>query len=398
MPHRPGCGSRTSTPSHGVLVLSERSRGRDPGAGGAAPAAGADPFGDDPLSAGWIVPSIDSPSATWLGANPEPDSRLSAHRPHVHGHTASVLQIDLDEREETLLKQEPVLGDFDAGRYITFRTWAARRRRDAGARSRWCTVADLALPAPCLLYGYGAYEISIDPAFSHHRLSPARPGRGLRRGPRPGRRRDGPGLVRGRPDGAQGQHLLRLHRRAPATWSNAGVARPGALAGRGGSAGGLLIGAVANQAPELFRALVAEVPFVDCVTTMLDDELPLTVGEWEEWGNPRADERGLPAHALVLALRQRRPATNADGTARTYPDLLVTAGLNDPRVGYWEPAKWVAKLRALRPTTRVLLRTEMGAGHGGPSGRYDAWKEEASCTPSCSTPRARSSERRAPGS
>ena len=130
---------------------------------------------------------------------------------------------------------------------------------------------------------------------------------------------------------------------------DAGIARPGALAGRGGSAGGLLIGAVANQAPELFRALVAEVPFVDCVTTMLDDELPLTVGEWEEWGNPLADESAY-RRMLTYSPYDNVTGENPDGTPRTYPDLFVTAGLNDPRVAYWEPAKWVAKLRAASPS------------------------------------------------
>jgi oligopeptidase B len=155
-----------------------------------------------------------------------------------------------------------------------------------------------------------------------------------------------------------------------------GIARPGALAGRGGSAGGLLIGAVANQAPALFCALVAEVPFVDCVTTMLDDELPLTVGEWEEWGNPLDDEAAY-WRMLTYSPYDNVAAVEADGSPRVYPSLFVTAGLNDPRVSYWEPAKWVAKLRATVPATRIVLRTELGAGHGGPSGRYDSWKEQA---------------------
>jgi oligopeptidase B len=155
-----------------------------------------------------------------------------------------------------------------------------------------------------------------------------------------------------------------------------GIARPDAVAGRGGSAGGLLIGAVANEAPELFTALVAQVPFVDVLTTMLDPDLPLTVGEWEEWGNPMADEAAYE-RMFSYSPYDNVTARNPDGSVRTYPSLLVTAGLNDPRVSYWEPAKWVAKIRARSPSTRVLLRTEMGAGHGGPSGRYDAWKEEA---------------------
>jgi oligopeptidase B len=157
---------------------------------------------------------------------------------------------------------------------------------------------------------------------------------------------------------------------------DAGIARPDALAGRGASAGGLLIGAVANAAPELFTALVAQVPFVDCLTTMLDPDLPLTVGEWEEWGNPLEDESAYE-RMFGYSPYDNVVAQNPDGSPRTYPRLLVTGGLNDPRVSYWEPAKWVAKLRAYSPSTQVLLRTEMGAGHGGPSGRYDSWKEEA---------------------
>jgi oligopeptidase B len=137
-----------------------------------------------------------------------------------------------------------------------------------------------------------------------------------------------------------------------------------------------LIGAVINQAPELFAAVVAEVPFVDCLTTMLDDSLPLTVGEWEEWGNPAADP------AAYATIKSYSPydnivANTADGSSVDYPDVLATAGLHDPRVGYWEPAKWVARLRDADPSARVLLKTELVAGHGGPSGRYDAWKDEA---------------------
>jgi oligopeptidase B len=287
---------------------------------------------------------------------------------------SSVLQIRLDNREETLLKQEPVVGDFDAARYRTYRAWATA---PDGTLVPISVVhrADLALPAPCLLYGYGAYEISIDPAFSHHRISLLDRGMvfaiaHVRGGGEMGRTWYEDGRMEHKANTfsdfiACARHLL-----------DTGLALPGALAGRGGSAGGLLIGAVANQAPELFRALVAEVPFVDCVTTMLDDELPLTVGEWEEWGNPAADEA---AYWRMLGYSPYDNVTgeNPDGTRRTYPDLFVTAGLNDPRVAYWEPAKWVAKLRELSPSTRVLLRTELGAGHGGPSGRYDAWREEA---------------------
>ncbi len=285
-----------------------------------------------------------------------------------------MLQITLAGREETLLKQEPVLGDFDPARYVTYREWAVA---PDGTRVPLSVVhrRGLELPAPCLLYGYGAYEISIDPAFSHHRLSLLDRGvvfaiAHVRGGGEMGRAWYEDGRMEHKANTfsdfiASARHLL-----------EAGIARPGALAGRGGSVGGLLIGAVANQAPGLFRALVAEVPFVDCVTTMLDDQLPLTVGEWEEWGNPLADESAY-RRMLTYSPYDNVTGENPDGTPRTYPDLFVTAGLNDPRVAYWEPAKWVAKLRVASPSTRVLLRTELGAGHGGPSGRYDAWKEEA---------------------
>ena len=149
-----------------------------------------------------------------------------------------------------------------------------------------------------------------------------------------------------------------------------GWTAPDRLVIRGGSAGGLLMGAVTNMRPELWKAVVAEVPFVDVVTTMSDEGLPLTVTEWEEWGNPRDDA------AAYAYMKSYSPYDNVHEA--NYPSMYVTAGFNDPRVGFWEPAKWVAKLRALGTGSNpVLLRTEMGAGHQGPSGRYDAWRDEA---------------------
>ena len=130
------------------------------------------------------------------------------------------------------------------------------------------------------------------------------------------------------------------------------------------------MGAVVNLRPDLPAAVVAEVPFVDCLTTILDDTLPLTVLEWEEWGNPVADP------AVYAYMKAYSPYDNV--RAEPYPALLVTAGLNDPRVSYWEPAKWVQKLRAVTTGKQpILLKTELGAGHMGPSGRYDAWRDEA---------------------
>jgi oligopeptidase B len=148
-----------------------------------------------------------------------------------------------------------------------------------------------------------------------------------------------------------------------------GYSRADRLVARGGSAGGLLMGAITNLRPDLFAGIVAEVPFVDVVTTMLDPSLPLTVTEWEEWGDPREAD-------AYARMKSYSPYDNVH--AAPYPAVLATTGLNDPRVAYWEPAKWVAKLRTLSTSGKlIVLRTEMGAGHGGPSGRYDAWRDEA---------------------
>ncbi len=371
--HRPGVRLEDVDAFSDTLVLSERAEAETRVR--VVPLhPGDDPFAGDLLATSWTVDSVESPSTTWLGPNPEPAvtslriGRTSMVTP------SSVLQVDLATHAEVLLKQEPVLGGHDPEAYVTARQWAVA---DDGTRIPISVVhrRDLTLPAPCVLYGYGAYEISIDPAFSHHRLSL------LDRGAvfAIAHVRGGGEMGRAWYDGGRMEHKANTFSDFIAAARHmvaAGLARADAVAGRGGSAGGLLIGAVANEAPELFAALVAQVPFVDCVTTMLDDELPLTVGEWEEWGNPLHDEAAY-YRMLGYSPYDNVAAVNPDGSPRTYPDLLVTAGLNDPRVSYWEPAKWVAKLRLLSPSTRVYLRTEMGAGHGGPSGRYDAWKEEA---------------------
>ena len=145
--------------------------------------------------------------------------------------------------------------------------------------------------------------------------------------------------------------------------------RPELLAIRGRSAGGLLIGAVLNERPDLFACAVALVPFVDVLTTMLDDQLPLTVNEYDEWGNPQSND-------YYRYMKGYSPYDQVHEAA--YPAMLVTAGLNDPRVSYWEPAKWVARLRTLNRGQRpVLLKTQLGSGHMGPSGRYESWREEA---------------------
>ncbi len=281
----------------------------------------------------------------------------------------SVYAYDLDTRERELLKREPVLGGYDPSAYVTERLWATApdgTRVPISAVRRADTPVDGT--APALLYGYGSYESCSDPYFSSLRLSLLDRGMTF-------------AIAHVRGGGEMGRAWYeagRLHHKAN-TFTDfiacaealveAGWASPQRLVILGGSAGGLLIGAVLNRRPDLFAGAVAEVPFVDVVSTISDPSLPLSVIEWEEWGNP-ADA------GFYATMKAYSPYDNV--APQHYPALLVTAGLNDPRVSYWEPAKWVAKLRMTgKGDAPLLLRTEMGTGHGGPSGRYDSWRKEA---------------------
>jgi oligopeptidase B len=275
---------------------------------------------------------------------------------------------DMATHQRTVVKQQPVLGGYDASLYETDRVWAtASDGTRVPISMAW--RKDRAAGGPAFLYGYGSYEYSIDPRFSSVRLSLLDRGflyaiAHVRGGGELGRPwyEDGKLLHKRNTFTdfvAAGDHLV-----------DEGLTTPSGLVARGGSAGGLLMGAVANLRPDLFRAIVAEVPFVDALTTILDESLPLTVIEWEEWGNPVASAE------VYAYMKSYAPYDNVE--AKGYPALLVRGGLNDPRVGFWEPAKWVAKLRATKTDDNTLvLKTDMGAGHGGPSGRYDAWKDEA---------------------
>lgn len=279
-----------------------------------------------------------------------------------------VIDVDLATGERTVVKEQPVLGGYDRTAYVAERLWA---ETSDGTRVPISLVRrrDLQLPAPTLVYGYGSYEVTVDPYFSIPRLSLLDRGVAFAIA----HPRGGGEMGRLWYEGGKLQHKANTFTdfvRAAEHLAAVGVAAPDRLAARGGSAGGLLMGAVSNLRPDLFRVVVAEVPFVDVINTMLDETLPLTVIEWEEWGNPKLEDQ-------YRWMRSYAPYENiVDGAE--YPAMFVTAGLNDPRVSYWEPAKWVAALRA-RTTSRgpVLLKTEMGAGHGGKSGRYDAWKDEA---------------------
>jgi oligopeptidase B len=282
---------------------------------------------------------------------------------------SSVYDYDMTSRERVLLKQTEVLGGYDPSLYATERTWAPARdgtmvpvslvyRRPLGRDGS----------RPMLLFAYGSYGISIDPTFSSANLSLLDRGvvfaiAHIRGGQEMGRRWYEDGKMMRKMNTFTdfidvAEHLV-----------SEGFTRSERLAIRGGSAGGLLMGAVVNMRPDLFRAVIADVPFVDVINTMLDASIPLTTGEWEQWGNPAVEEH----YRYIL---QYSPYDNVE--RKDYPAMLVTTGLNDPRVAYWEPAKWVARLRTHKTDAAVLiLKTHMGAGHGGSSGRYDALREVA---------------------
>ncbi|MFI5956813.1 S9 family peptidase [Cryptosporangium sp. NPDC051539] len=302
-----------------------------------------------------------------------PDYRTTQFRLHYTSLVTpdSVFDCDLETGELTLRKQQPVLGGYDPEQYQQFREWATA---PDGTKVPLSIVARKDTPrdgtAPCLLYGYGAYEISMDPWFSVARLSLLDRGfvfvvAHVRGGGELGRHWYDDGKLMHKMNTFT-DFVAAAHAVVESGWTS--VPR---LVARGGSAGGLLMGAIANLAPESFRAIVADVPFVDALTSILDPSLPLTVTEWEEWGDPLHDPE---AYAYIRAYA---PYDNVE--ERPYPAILALAGLNDTRVLYHEPAKWVARLRAVG-AENVLLRTEMGAGHSGPSGRYDAWREAAFAT------------------
>lgn len=280
----------------------------------------------------------------------------------------SVYEHDFGSGARTLLKITPT-PNVDLSRYASTRLWAtAPDGTQVPLDVLHLAGATPDGSAPCLLYGYGSYEASMPPWFSVARLGLV--DRGFtwalahpRGGGELGRRWYLDGKLLNKRNTftdtiACAEHLIAT-----------GWSAPGRLGIRGGSAGGLLVGVCITMRPDLFGAAVAEVPFVDVVTTMSDPSLPLTVTEWEEWGDPRTE----PWASYMLSYS---PYDNTVPAA--YPPIYVTAGLNDPRVSFHEPAKWVAKLRAVSTgDPLIVFKCEMGAGHGGPSGRYGRWRDEA---------------------
>lgn len=305
----------------------------------------------------------------WEGNNPEFETDTLRFGYSSLVTPDSVFDYNLHTKQRELKKQQEVRGGYDGSRYVSERLMAPSHdgvqvpisivyRRDLKKEG----------PQPLLLYGYGSYGISIDPTFSSNRLSLLDRGfvfaiahiRG--------------GGDLGRPWYLDGKFLKKMNTfhdfiACAEFLIQRGLTSPEKLVISGGSAGGLLIGAVVNARPELFHGAILHVPFVDVINTMLDATLPLTVPEYEEWGNPA--ERNY--FELMLSYS---PYDNI--RAQAYPHMLVTGGLNDPRVQYWEPAKWTAKLREHKKDDRLLLmKMHMGAGHAGASGRYDYLKEVA---------------------
>lgn len=282
---------------------------------------------------------------------------------------ATVYDLRVSSGELTQLKRQPVLGGYEPGDYRQARAWATAQDGTRIPLSLiWKNdVTPGIQPLPTLLYGYGSYEASMDPSFSVARLSLL--DRGMLYV-----------VAHVRGGGELGRHWYEegrtLSKRNTFTdfvaaaefLVDEGYSRPEQIVAEGRSAGGLLVGAVANLAPELFAGILAGVPFVDALTSILDPDLPLTVIEWDEWGDPLHDAE------VYEYMRSYSPYENVREDV-TYPQLLVTTSLNDTRVLYVEPAKWVARLREVGAP--ALLKTELSAGHGGASGRYDAWRERA---------------------
>jgi oligopeptidase B len=281
----------------------------------------------------------------------------------------SILDYHLDTGTSELLKEQPVLGGYDRSLYTSERTFAAA---PDGVRVPLSIVYRKDVPrdgsAPMLLGGYGSYGFPLPVTFSSARLSLLDRGvvvalAHVRGGGEMGKAWHDDGRMMKKRNTftdfiAAAEHLVAQ-----------GYTSPDRLVVEGGSAGGLLMGAITNMRPDLFRAVVSHVPFVDVINTMLDASLPLTVGEYEEWGNPQ----NRPEYEYM---KTYCPYTNLD--RREYPSLLVKTSFNDSQVMYWEPAKYVAKMRTLKTDTKpLLLKTNMGAGHGGASGRYDRLHEIA---------------------
>jgi len=306
---------------------------------------------------------------TWVDENPEVDSTVLRYGYMSLNTPETIYDLDMVTGERTLMKREQVLGGFDPANYVVERLWAPARD---GVQVPISLVHRKGIERdgsrPLLLYAYGSYGSSMEAWFRPAVVSLLDRGfvyaiAHVRGGQELGRQwyEDGK-LLKKKNTFTDfidcGRFLV-----------DEGYSSPDRLFARGGSAGGLVMGSVANMAPELFAGIIANVPWVDVVTTMLDEDIPLTTAEYDEWGDP--NQREFYDYMLSYS-----PYDNVE--AKAYPAILVTTSLNDSQVQYWEPAKWVAKLRALKTDDNPLIfKTEMEAGHGGVSGRFKQYRETA---------------------
>ena len=319
----------------------------------------------------YYLPFEEETYTAYVGNNPSFDQK------HLrYGYTSlttpgSVIDYDFATGEKTVRKEQEVLGGYDKSKYETKRIWATAKDGQKVAMSivyRKDLLRENG-PNPTLLYGYGSYGYTIDPSFSSVRLSLLDRGfvyaiahiRGSQ--------------YMGRPWYEDGKMFNKINTftdfiACADALVEQGYATPETLVAMGGSAGGLLMGAVVNMRPDLFRGVIAAVPFVDVVTTMLDESIPLTTGEFDEWGNPKNKD----SYEYMLSYSPYDQVK-----AQDYPAMLITTGLHDSQVQYWEPAKWIARLRKLRTNKDevLLLYCNMETGHGGASGRFEALKETA---------------------
>lgn len=316
------------------------------------------------------IPTEESVYTMGLGGNPEYETPYIRYNYSSMITPGSTYEFDLASRKSVLVKQQEIPSGHDKANYETTRVWATARD---GVKVPVSIImkkgTKLDGKAPMLLYAYGSYGASMTPGFSTARLSLVDRGMvyaiaHIRGGSELGEK--------WRQDGRMFKKMNTFHDFIDsAKWLVANkYTSSDRLVIQGGSAGGLLMGVVVNQAPEVFKAAIAQVPFVDVMNTMIDDTLPLTTGEWIEWGNPRDDKK---AWDYMISYS---PYENVK--AQKYPNMLIEVSLNDSQVPYWEGAKWAAKLREMKTDDNViLLKTNMGAGHGGASGRYDRLKEVA---------------------
>lgn len=317
----------------------------------------------------YYLPFQEEAYSVGTGSNPDFDTETLRYVYQSLTTPSSVIDFDMKTKEHEVMKEQEVLGDFDKSNYASERIWI---KADDGTDVPMTMVYKKGMKRdgsnPFLLYAYGSYGHTVDPYFSSLRLSL------LDRGFIYGIAHVRGGQYLGRKWYEQGKML---HKKNTFTdFINVGehiiknkYTSPKHLYAMGGSAGGLLIGAVINMKAEIFNGVIAAVPFVDVVTTMLDDTIPLTTGEYDEWGNPNEKE-------YYDYMKSYSPYDNVQ--KQKYPNILVTTGLHDSQVQYWEPAKWVAKLRELKTdTNHIYMHTNMETGHGGASGRFEALKEVA---------------------